>query len=421
MAEPCSSPELSWRWPTRAAAPVAGQRPPLRKRTWHWLKCAGGRLLVVFAAVLYGSYTPTLAIIFASAKRPSVSAISFARAVLIAASFVPVLLRAVVLSWHALTVSMVLSAIEVAVYDVGMMSLLNLGLGLNGSPTKAAYLLQSSILFTPCISALCRRPVPRRAWFGSLLALVGAALVTTSETQSASHAGMNGSFKQSHSFVEATDVIFVLAALCYSLYVYRQGRLVQSGEPASDTWLRQALCNLFSLVPFGAWFGAEVLVTQRGLREQWPGMTSLDNWVLVIVSALSVGVIGQTLQAIGQRRTPIVEANIILATEPLWATLFAATLLDEWLSATGWLGGVIMLFACLVGAPFCGAAPIGPVCAHASAKSNIDDPLSPHSGYATSSSAASVEEGSGAASPSPATNDAHSALHKWRHSRATQH
>ena len=50
------------------------------------------------------------------------------------------------------------------------------------------------------------------------------------------------------------------------------------------------------------------------------------------------------------RRDDVVNvmSQVILTTEPLWATLFAVALLGEALAPTDWAGGALILSACAV-------------------------------------------------------------------------
>ena len=52
------------------------------------------------------------------------------------------------------------------------------------------------------------------------------------------------------------------------------------------------------------------------------------------------------ITAIG--RVPCAEASVILATEPLWASLFAAILFHETFGTSDYIGGILMISACLV-------------------------------------------------------------------------
>lgn len=73
-----------------------------------------------------------------------------------------------------------------------------------------------------------------------------------------------------------------------------------------------------------------------------PGMVAL-NMGLVVWSGLFVSSSTTFLQTIGQRVVPAADAALIYATQPLWASLWAAALLGESFGGRGVLGGLLIL------------------------------------------------------------------------------
>jgi drug/metabolite transporter (DMT)-like permease len=70
------------------------------------------------------------------------------------------------------------------------------------------------------------------------------------------------------------------------------------------------------------------------LAVAWTGILSTSTNFCIEITALG--------------RVPSSEASVILATEPLWASLFAAILLHEQFGTNDYIGGVLMVSACLV-------------------------------------------------------------------------
>ena len=62
----------------------------------------------------------------------------------------------------------------------------------------------------------------------------------------------------------------------------------------------------------------------------------------------TAGVFGLEVRALG--RVPSAEAAVLLATEPLWASLFAALGCGERFGANDYVGGGLVVAACLVNA-----------------------------------------------------------------------
>jgi drug/metabolite transporter (DMT)-like permease len=83
-----------------------------------------------------------------------------------------------------------------------------------------------------------------------------------------------------------------------------------------------------------------------------PGLLMDPNMRTVALAVLWTGVLSTStnffieITALG--RVPSSEASVILATEPLWASLFAAILFSEHFGTSDYIGGVLMISACLV-------------------------------------------------------------------------
>lgn len=72
----------------------------------------------------------------------------------------------------------------------------------------------------------------------------------------------------------------------------------------------------------------------QAMAVAWTGIlsTSINFWI--------------EITALG--RVPSAEASVILATEPLWASLFAALIFHEQFGMNDYIGGLLMISACLV-------------------------------------------------------------------------
>jgi len=66
----------------------------------------------------------------------------------------------------------------------------------------------------------------------------------------------------------------------------------------------------------------------------WTGILSTSTNFFIEITALG--------------RVPSAEASVILATEPLWASLFAALWFNEQFGTSDYIGGALMISACLV-------------------------------------------------------------------------
>ena len=72
----------------------------------------------------------------------------------------------------------------------------------------------------------------------------------------------------------------------------------------------------------------------QALVVAWTGILSTSSNFWIEITALG--------------RVPSAEASVILATEPLWASLFAALFFQEQFGTNDYIGGLLMISACLV-------------------------------------------------------------------------
>ena len=238
-----------------------------------------------------------------------------------------------------------------------------IGLADGGSATKAAFLLQAAVVFTPCILALTAQPVRPRVWLGSVIALFGVLLLATdvsaggadgASSAAAGLAGAGGALTDAAGAIEAlgalgvcpADTLFLGAALAWSLTICRQGSFATSAELSSRVVEIQAAKNVALAALLFCWFGAEAGTASGSIAAQWPGLADDQGaWLLVGCSALGCELLGDLLQALGAKGMPATEANVLLSSEPLWAALLTSAMLHERLTATEWAGGAVLVLA----------------------------------------------------------------------------
>lgn len=249
---------------------------------------------------MFGSIAPATKALFLTEGPPTPSAASALRAAIAALPLAPRLARAQGVGSAAL---------ELAVYNFGYNGLLFIGLALDGSSaTKSAFFLQGSVIITPLLAAAAGDLPPPRIWAAAALALVGVALIAAPDLGAS---------------VSAADALFVGAACCWSLVVYRVGVLAE--DPTRDMVAVQAAKNLALAVLYGAWAAWDAA---HG-AVLWPGAGRDASAVTLLVgSALAGGTAGDVLQAEGQKGVSSGQAALLLATEPLWAAAM------DW----GWTG-----------------------------------------------------------------------------------
>jgi drug/metabolite transporter (DMT)-like permease len=274
---------------------------------------------------------------------------------MVALPLIPELFKARPNGEPALTRRCMFAAAELALYSGMLTGTLNEGLAEGGSATKAAFLLQAAVIFTPCLSLAVGDVVAGKTWLGAVMALAGVALIALDEV-----GGLSGALANPELFrLEDADVLFVLSAVAWSLTIFRMGAFARSDELAERVVPIQAAKNVLLGFGFSAWLAFDIYTKGGTLADQWPGADNPRVWICVLLSAVFGGLLGDLLQAVGGKAMPAAEANVILTSEPLWAAGLTALLLNERLGSIVYAGGALLIGAgvvATVGLPPWGAA-----------------------------------------------------------------
>jgi drug/metabolite transporter (DMT)-like permease len=167
-----------------------------------------GHLFLALVAFLYGTLNVSLRLIYALPDPPAASALSATRGWLALICFVPFFVgRPKNLTvpvgppqppWKV--------AAELALWNFGAQGLVTLGL-LSTPSARASFLMQTSIVVTPLISAFAGHQLHRNVKVGCAVALAGLMLLSS-----------NAKFEIAFSF---GDALALAGALCWSLYLFR--------------------------------------------------------------------------------------------------------------------------------------------------------------------------------------------------------
>ncbi len=84
--------------------------------------------------------------------------------------------------------------------------------------------------------------------------------------------------------------------------------------------------------------------------DVWPGASNPNAWLIALWPAIFPWGLGGVLQLKAQTMVSPSLTNIVLATDPLWATLFSGLLGsgEQRLGLQGWLGGGCIIAACII-------------------------------------------------------------------------
>jgi drug/metabolite transporter (DMT)-like permease len=272
------------------------------------------------------------------------SVVAVIRGVVAAACFAPLLAgsgdtlrRAPPAFWKA--------AIELTAYNALYEGLLSLSV-VHADATRAAFLFESSVLWTPAIAAIGGARVPPTTWVAAATAVIGVALL----------AGDAGTLSFSPGDAEA-----LAAALAYSAYVLRLGAGWTAGGEAEgeeggmpSREVMQGVKCAFMLLVYAAWAASDAFTAasatgahspQDLAAVMWPGAASGAAWAVLIYSGAVPGALADVAQAKGQARVGPAEAQILLASEPLWTALLGAAALGERLSGRDTAGAALIVGA----------------------------------------------------------------------------
>ncbi|GAB0494910.1 hypothetical protein MMPV_006207 [Pyropia vietnamensis] len=230
--------------------------------------------------------------------------------------------------------------------------------------SRAAFLVQlESVLVPLAAAALGVAPLTATAVVSSVVTVAGVAVLSSDRggcaRAAAAAAAVRGGGRVAS--LSVGDGLEVLAAMLLTAYVLRtshHARRVRRAMPlVAVKIVTQAVLALgWAAVSRGIpvlLAAARTIATTRTAAvasRGWavmpagitPGVVAL-NVGLVVWSGLFVSATTTWLQTAGQRVVPASEAAIIYATQPLWASAFAAVVLGESFGWRGVLGGLLIL------------------------------------------------------------------------------
>lgn len=188
------------------------------------------------------------------------------------------------------------------------------------SATNSALVTGLYVILTPFVAAAWDRRRRLRAGvvLGTVIAFAGLALLTVRD-----------------GLVPApADLLTLLAALGFAVHIVYLAR-VAPRHP---------------LVPFTAvqMFLTAVLAAGAGLTVEGLPLPQRGTWLAIILTGLMVSGGAFLLQIWAQSHVTPTLAAVVLAFEPAFATVIAAIVVDERLTAQGWIGAALIMGAIFV-------------------------------------------------------------------------
>ena len=215
-------------------------------------------------------------------------------------------------------------------------------------PARVSFLGSATVLWCPLLEGwIEKKPMGLKdapqTWLAALLCMTGIGVLELSE--SAMSLSMTWG-----------DALALLQAVGFGTGVFWTSRMLRNDSsqalPVTATLIATtAFLSVLWCVADGWMNGA---VNPDWFSLTLPGMAMDESMRPVLGAVLWTGLISTSLNffveltALG--KVPPSEASVLLASEPLWAALFAATFYGSELSMSDGLGGILIVAACLVNA-----------------------------------------------------------------------
>ena len=301
-----------------------------------------GRALLIFVAAAYGSLSVCLKLVFETPGAPTAGTLGGVRGLMQLACFLPMLMQPNSTGGEGYKKGrgFWLGAAELALWNLGNQGLCNVAL-LFTDATRVSFFTQASIAFTPFIATLGGDKVSRNTWLGCALAFVGVAVLGMDGGNAAAAAGLSGGFNFG-------DWLSIAGAASYSMYIYRIGAFAKQGFSGQGLQIWKAF---FLAIMYGAWGLYDVFAFNSGMPGAgipWAGWRNWEVWALLAFTAVVPGCIADLTQAKGQETVSASESSVLLAGEPLFAAVFGAITLGEFLGPMGYVGGLVIILGALI-------------------------------------------------------------------------
>lgn len=297
----------------------------------------GPRLLLAFASILYGTNFP-LGAIMNDALTPSAATSS--RMLLASLALSPFLFK---LEPKLAPTALLCGCFTALGYITQSLSLVDT------SPAKVAFLGAATVLVCPTLEVLINkkdlsiREAPQ-TWLAAILCLVGVGILELYDPSGQTE--MSAVFSQ----IGIGDFLAILQAVGFGTSFFITERMMTEvpGQALPITAVQVSVSAFLSMV----WCIMDGWIGREGTESYGLPMMLFDpNIRLAAGAVLWTGLMTTALNrfvettALGKMKSA--EASVILATEPLWAALFAALWVNSDFGLNDYIGGALIVAACL--------------------------------------------------------------------------
>ena len=206
------------------------------------------------------------------------------------------------------------------------------------SADHGAFLIQLTTLIVPLVQGARGVPIPRRIWVAVAAALAGVLLFTRDPAAAATAASNAG------------DGLCVLAAVFYATYdlrLFEWGKVVAPVELITTKIATQAGFSVAAAAACSGTFAPQLAAFSE--RATTPELL-LPLAAAALWSGLVVNAFASILQVSGQQAVGPARAQVVYASQPLWAAILSLVFLGETVGAEGAIGGGLFLFAVFLAA-----------------------------------------------------------------------
>jgi drug/metabolite transporter (DMT)-like permease len=225
---------------------------------------------------------------------------------------------------------------------------------LDTDPARVSFLGAATVLWCPILEAVFDKKdmslqAAPQTWLAALLCMAGVGVLELDplavvDAAAASTSGIS---------VSSGDLLALLQAVGFGTGVFWTSRMLRKEPdqalPVTATLVATtaALAAVWSLADGWMWQEGWQHLTLPGLfmDESMRNVAGAVLWTGLISTSLNFFI---ELTALG--RVPPSEASVILASEPLWAALFAAAFYGTALTSADSVGGALIVSACLANA-----------------------------------------------------------------------
>jgi len=297
----------------------------------------GPRILLAFASILYGTNFPLGAMMNDSLPP---SAATSARMLLASVALSPFLFK---LEGELAPMACLCGCFTALGYITQSLSLVDT------SPATVAFLGAATVIVCPTLEVLINKKdmsltTQPQTWLAATLCILGVGILELYDPTGAT--ATSDIFSQ----IGIGDGLAILQAVGFGTSFFLTERMMTKvpGQALPITAVQVSmtafLCMIWSILD--GWIGSEG-AQSYGVPAMFFEPTLRTAALAVAWTGLMTTALNRFIETTALGKMKSAEASVILATEPLWASLFAALWLKEDFGANDYIGGALIVGACL--------------------------------------------------------------------------